>query len=299
MAKPPNIPVLRESELGIKDGPVNGVDLREAFQRFFAQVNASFDLTNKSLSKGVTLTDNLRCDVVAGQFTHGVAQQVALHTLTKAQSAWVLGADGQLPLFATVTMVQRTSQPGPLANVTIWFNDSTASKVKCAIALLPDGQQTSTTPTFLEAIPKSIYCSAEYNTTAAQSINSGATTIIDFGTKVKDTDTAVTTGASWHFTVPASKGGDYAITAVALINGATGTDPNLYVYKNGAAYAALQDIAYSAAPASGTVSGSATITGLAAGDTIDVRLNHNAGVARSLTANATQNRITIVRLSGS
>lgn len=150
MATPTHIGSLKEDDLQIKDAPVTGGSLRDAFRRLFASLNPYFDGIDKIAAKGGTFTENMRCEVVSGAFTHGTAQQVRLATLTRAGSALVLGADGQLPMMATVVMVQGTTQPKPLATVTIYFNDATAAKVNCVVLLLPEGQQTSTTPTFLD-----------------------------------------------------------------------------------------------------------------------------------------------------
>lgn len=143
------------------------------------------------------------------------------------------------------------------------------------------------------------YCSAEYNTAAAQSIVTATNTIINFDHKVTDTDNAVTTGASWVFTVPTGKGGDYDVSAAICFATAPGTNPNLYVYKNGSAYAILWDIVYSAAGGAAGAVGDTTLTGLVAGDTIQIKGNHNHGSNVALTANAFQNRITICRRFGS
>jgi hypothetical protein len=143
------------------------------------------------------------------------------------------------------------------------------------------------------------YCAAEYNTVAGQSLTSGAITIINYGTSVKDTDSAVATGASWHFTCPTGKGGDYVVAANIAFSAAPGTSPALLLFKNGARASDLWNCAHSAAYGAGMcIPGSAGIT-LAAGDTLDVRGLQNSGGAVTLATNAFQNRITINRILGS
>jgi len=146
-------------------------------------------------------------------------------------------------------------------------------------------------------------CFAEYNTTAAQSIsNNAAAAIINYGTVVTDTDSAVTVGASWKFTVPANKGGRFLVSACATLNtGQTGTTPwilGLYVYKNGSLVQTLLDQRPGIANlANSCVAGSA-IVNCSAADFLDVRIiqGSTGGGAINLQNIAAGNRITIQRL---
>jgi hypothetical protein len=137
---------LKEADLQIPEGPITGTQLRETFRRLFAELNPYFDSLNKLGAKGVTFADNVACEVASVQFTHGVPQLVSLKTLTRAGSALVLSADGQVPFAAALQMQQTASKSPPLASVTVYFRDTSAAKVKCVILLLPEGAQTTTVP---------------------------------------------------------------------------------------------------------------------------------------------------------
>lgn len=95
----------------------------------------------------------------------------------------------------------------------------------------------------------------------ASGVSTGTSSPIDFATKVTDTHSAVTTGASWKFTAPAA--GTYLITATLAISAGTA---EIRVYKNGSdGGLVLFD-----ANATYSLSGSAQID-LVAGDYIDLR----------------------------
>jgi hypothetical protein len=70
---------------------------------------------------------------------------------------------------------------------------------------------------------------------AAQTINNNTSTIIDFDSVEVDTDSAITTGASWHFAAPRT--GAYILSvSVALASSslwAADEQAQVYVYKNG------------------------------------------------------------------
>lgn len=145
MANSTRFPLFRESDLGIKDGPVDGASLREAFRKLFAQLNPGLDSTNKATAKGLTLADNLRCDIVTGTFAHGVASNFALTNLTKANSALPLGCDTQLfDGFPAVKMV--TGQAKPTVAITLFFRNTATTNAKCSILLLPEGIQSTSIP---------------------------------------------------------------------------------------------------------------------------------------------------------
>jgi hypothetical protein len=149
MARLGPLGLLKETDLGLaaKDA-LTGPLLLDAFKRLFASLNPYFDGINKLAAKGITFADNFRCDYVVAPFTHGVAQNVALKTLTKAQGLLVLGADSQIVIGATVQMVTGPASAGKnLAKVTVWFNNSSAAKVNVALLLLAEGQQSAATPT--------------------------------------------------------------------------------------------------------------------------------------------------------
>jgi hypothetical protein len=80
---------------------------------------------------------------------------------------------------------------------------------------------------------------AEYNTSAGQSIS--GTTLINYGSKIKDTHNAVTTGiGSWRFTAPRT--GIYDISTFNLLSAASYSSAHqssLYIYINGSNYKTL------------------------------------------------------------
>lgn len=76
---------------------------------------------------------------------------------------------------------------------------------------------------------------AEYFRGSNTTLTANSTTILDFDSKITDSDNAVTTGAAWKFTVPVGKGGRYIVNISLQINQtANFTDYNLY--KNGVIY---------------------------------------------------------------
>ena len=145
MATPPKVTTLNEKDLQIKDAAVDGKALRDAFRREYSVLNPFFSSLNQLAAKGITLSENVQCDIVVGSFSHGVAQTVALKTLTQAKGALVVGCDGQIAKYASVQMSQQIGS-NPLANVTVFFENILAASVTTAILLLPEGQQTSSTP---------------------------------------------------------------------------------------------------------------------------------------------------------
>lgn len=137
---------------------------------------------------------------------------------------------------------------------------------------------------------------AVYQTNAAQSIASGSFAVINFGTVVTDTDSAVTTGAGWKFTVPAGKGGHYLITANARFGALTANTGiiQLAIFIGGS-----QSISGNACDASNGATQALNVSGVlsvAAGQTIDVRAFQSQGANRSLNAQFFDNSISIKRL---
>lgn len=151
---------------------------------------------------------------------------------------------------------------------------------------------------FFDSLPLTGNPYAEYTSNAGQSIpNAAAVTIVNFEDLSTDTDSAVTVGASWKFTVPASpdsKAGRYLITT-AVTPSAAMTTAFLRVYKNGSLVKTL--INGRTTLANDTIGGSCVLN-LAASDYVDVRIGHSSAGAVTLSATADQNRIEIVRLTG-
>jgi hypothetical protein len=94
--------------------------------------------------KGVSFANNIACDIVTAKFTHGTPINVLLKTLTIARTAIVIGASGQIPLFARCVMADAKH-----ARVTVWFNTISATNTECTILLLPEGEKQALLPAYL------------------------------------------------------------------------------------------------------------------------------------------------------
>jgi hypothetical protein len=141
---------------------------------------------------------------------------------------------------------------------------------------------------------------ARYTTDAGQSIPNITVTVVDFEDVSDDTNTAVTTGAAWHFTAPVA--GRYVVAA--MIQFASTTTWALVergmisLYKNGVAYATLdrnENVNSSGGAQFMTLSGTDTIV-LAAADTIDIRTSQNSGAALALNTSGLVNHVSIALL---
>ena len=142
--------------------------------------------------------------------------------------------------------------------------------------------------------------SAKYNTVAGQSMANGASTLIDFGTKVRDTHGSVTTGGSWKFTIPVP--GTYTVSALTVLSSGGGwaaaEEAYLDVYKNGAFVSRL-DRYYSDSTHTARVTlGGTDDIDFVAGDYLDLRLYQGSGGAITLLASADSNYINIAKISG-
>lgn len=141
---------------------------------------------------------------------------------------------------------------------------------------------------------------ARYTTTAGQSISHNTTTIVDFGTKDFDSHNAVTTGASWKFTAPAS--GKFRLATLVTFTASTAWSiaeaAVVSVYKNGSLYANLQIWAAPATSASGINVGlpGSTLISLNAGDYIDVRVLQLSNSTIALESGAGYNHVSIERV---
>ncbi len=140
-------------------------------------------------------------------------------------------------------------------------------------------------------------CAARYSTAAGQSIATGTTAIVDFGTKTSDTHGAVTTGASWKFTAPVA--GRYAIKASIRMSSSTTTGGTfLYLYKNGSS------VSYSVVTQNQSVNGVLAqpqlndSIDLIAGDYIDFRVAHANAGSLTIHNDASVNFVNIERISG-
>lgn len=135
---------------------------------------------------------------------------------------------------------------------------------------------------------------ASYTASGTSLVNATAS-IIQFNTIEFDTNSAVTTGAAWKFTVPAGKSGKYLIATSVVPSGAIAAGvTSLQVYKNGSAFKTLWRSS-GAVPSTTSLEGQAILS-LVATDFIDIRVTQNSGGAMSLTATPAENFISIARL---
>ena len=139
---------------------------------------------------------------------------------------------------------------------------------------------------------------ARYKTAAGQTIADSGVTIVNFDSSDIDNRSAVTTGASWKFTVPAGQGGVYQISALlTMVEGNGGINFTVDLFKNGTvstrlAWATTETTSPAQVSASGT-----TIISLAAGDYIDLRAAQDVGSPRILVNDSKYNHISIQRVS--
>lgn len=130
----------------------------------------------------------------------------------------------------------------------------------------------------------SIYA-ARYTTTT-QTVPAAAATIIDFETVVFDSDSEVTTGASWKYTATVT--GKFEISAfVSFTNAsfAAGQESYLAIYKNNAFYSFIDHKIYNGAASTSIMSLNGTaLVNLSATDYADVRLYQNTGADVDLDA---------------
>lgn len=104
-----------------------------------------------------------------------------------------------------------------------------------------------------------------------------ADTIIDFGAVEYDNYSAVTVGASWHFTAPV--GGKYLVTAcVSLASPAAGHTLRVALIKNGTFHRRIGFSQVTSGTTTISVSGSVVVM-LDAGDTIDLRQTSSASLS--------------------
>lgn len=119
-----------------------------------------------------------------------------------------------------------------------------------------------------------------------QSLGDGATDIIDFDTVTTDTNSGITTGASWKYT--ADEAGWYLVNTSARFSTASwtaGDSINLYIYKNNTLYNRPNIVEAQSSDNSGsqalTINGSQVMQ-LAVGDYIDIRLANNTGATSTI-----------------
>ncbi len=117
---------------------------------------------------------------------------------------------------------------------------------------------------------------ARYKVGASQTIAHDTTTIINFGTSVYDTDSAVTTGANWKYTVPTGKGGYYLVTVSAYLaadaDWSAGELASLSVSRDGTTYAVVDVVIAQATATLAMFLTGSTLVYATAGQYLDARL---------------------------
>lgn len=281
---------LKETDLQIDErATVTGKMLTAAFKTLFAWLTPYFDSINKMAKKGVSLSDNVQCEVINGAFTHGTAQTVRLKTLERANGAVAIGCDGQIVAGVSVAMIQQTTV-GPLASVTVYFANASAAGVRCAIVLFPEGQQSSSPPA---ATPNR----AAAHHASAQVFTAPTFAVVNYDTVDADTQSQVVTGAAWAFTCKMA--GLYLVTAnVNLSPAAAGFEGLVALFKG------ASEIAFGVrmAPSLTTVHSFvlAHTLPLAVGDTLSVRF-FGAGTNWTMEAGGafpSRNRVEITQIPG-
>ncbi len=146
--------------------------------------------------------------------------------------------------------------------------------------------------------------SARAKVGASFSIPTATDTLIQFDTVDFDTASAITTGASWKYTAPAT--GKYRVSAAVLLasntNFAAGTYVEMDLRKNGSTYCSLAFNEVLANTIGGSayvpqLVGSATIS-LTAGDYIDVVVNQTSGFTQTSNSAPTASYISVDQIGG-
>lgn len=141
---------------------------------------------------------------------------------------------------------------------------------------------------------------ARYYRSTTQTISNDTVTIVDFASSDFDTDSAVTTGASWKYTVPTGKTGYYLVIASVVFDSSASWEQGelayIRIFKNGGTNAFLD---YRVMQGTGTygfnlVGG--TVISLAAADYIDVRVYQNSDASATISALGNGNHIAIARI---
>jgi hypothetical protein len=142
---------------------------------------------------------------------------------------------------------------------------------------------------------------ASYGRTSAQTVPRNVLTIINFDVLEVDTDSAVTTGAAWVYTVPTGKGGLFVLTANVLI--LTNSTTNLIFaqfQKNGVELKRVYSDPVISTSNNTPMVGGCTIVPLVPGDTINFRMQVSDSTSDVTTAsNVRQVWISIARIPGS
>jgi hypothetical protein len=145
------------------------------------------------------------------------------------------------------------------------------------------------------------FVGARYKVSTGQTISNGAITIVNFDSEDYDTDSAVTTGAAWKFTVPVDMGGYYLVTTSVFFdsdnNWAAGEVMQLLLYKNNALVSYLGEgkceCTYTGLNMQANGS---NIVSLDAADYINIRIYQSSGVNQVTNDGGTKCYVAIAKL---
>ncbi len=125
-----------------------GIATAKDLEKLAALLNPYLSAFNALTANGVTLTDNLSCEVQVGTFSHGVASAFSLKRLKSAKGCVVLGCDIAVPTGVSMRAVlDMKPEALPRVSVTILFSNPATVGAKVALQFLPEGQLfTGSTP---------------------------------------------------------------------------------------------------------------------------------------------------------
>lgn len=141
---------------------------------------------------------------------------------------------------------------------------------------------------------------AIYSSDSGQTLTRNQENIVNFEDRVVDTDSAVTTGASWRFTVPADKGGVYVVELMLSKDSGGDINGNLKaaIYKNGSR---IEELLYGITPTefgTGKVVQALRHVNLAAGDYISISVYPTHDTYNTTLGNSgTYNRVRIFKVA--
>ncbi len=154
----------------------------------------------------------------------------------------------------------------------------------------------STIPTETSIVPfdKGILI-AKYVSNSGQSISNSTLTIVNFEDLSIDTNNTVTTGASWAFTAP--KTAYYRVRAAVQFDNTTASSftADMWVYVGGSRIALLASNTKETSVSYGVFLGGEALVLASETQSINVRVQHNAGSVYNLSANSDNNYIIITK----
>lgn len=180
---------------------------------------------------------------------------------------------------------------------------ATGSKAAAALTVGANGthlEADSGETTGLKWISATVASAARYKVSTTKSVDTATDTIVDYDTSVYDAGSAVTTGASWIYTVPAT--GYYLISAAVLFqssaNWTAGEVCYLKVYIGGPTLKGI--IAATVAEANGTyvmfVTG-ASVFSFTAADEISIEVYHNTGATETIDGDGDYSWVSIAQIA--